>query len=143
VVIDSLGRLARAWNVVAPPSGRALIGALDAAAITGPPAVGRGPRLLERRQLTLIGTLTIDSGQRLDEVMADELAETASAELVLGRPTPGAAPTLDRAASYSRQAEALVGDVAAWHRARTARRRRGRAAAATAGDRAALIAALA
>ncbi|MBP8806775.1 MAG: transcription termination factor Rho [Kofleriaceae bacterium] len=143
VVIDSLGRLARAWNVVAPPSGRALIGALDAAAAVRVRRLWAGARrLLGGGSLTLIGTLTIDSGQRLDEVMADELAETASAELVLGRPTPGAAPTLDRAASYSRQAEALVGDLTAWHRARTADDAAVATAASTAGDRAALIAAV-
>lgn len=144
VVIDSLGRLTRAWNMVAAPSGRTLIGALDAAAAIRVRRLWAGARrLASGGTLTLIGTLTTDSGQRLDEVLADDLAETASAELVLARPHPSAAPTLDRAATFSRQAAALVDDVAVWERARAAEDAAVAAALASSDSRAALIARLA
>jgi transcription termination factor Rho len=143
VVIDSLGRLARAWNVVLPPSGRTLIGALDAVAATRLRRLWAGARRLDSGgSLTLIGTLTTDSGQRLDEVIADDLAETSSAELVLSRGGTADAPRVDPVATFSRQAEALVDDVAAWRRALAAGPDRAAAAAATEPDLAALIAAL-
>lgn len=143
VLIDSLGRLARAQNVVTPPSGRTLIGALDAAAAVRLRRIwASARRLADGGSLTLVGTLTTDSGQRLDEVLADDLAETASAELVLARAREHDAPALDRGASFSRQAEALVGDRAAWQRAVDAEATRALAACDGARDRAALIAAL-
>jgi transcription termination factor Rho len=118
VVIDSLGRLARAWNLVVPASGRTLIGALDAAAITRVRRLWASARQLESGgALTLIATLTTESGQRIDEVMADELAETASAEWVLAKGGSAEAPRFDVGATFSRQAEALVDDVAAWRHA--------------------------
>jgi len=143
VVIDSLGRLARAQNIVTPPSGRTLIGALDAAAAVRLRRIwASARRLAGGGSLTIIGTLTTDSGQRVDEVLADDLAETSAVELVLERMMPGDPPTIDRAASFSRQAEQLVGDRAAWRTALAADRARVLAACAGAVDRAALIAAL-
>ncbi|MBL8623335.1 MAG: transcription termination factor Rho [Myxococcales bacterium] len=144
VVIDSLGRLARAWNLVVPASGRTLIGALDAAAITRVRRLWASARQLDGGgSLTLIATLTTESGQRIDEVLADELAETASAEWVLAKGGSAEAPRFDVAATFSRQAEALVDDPAAWRRAAAAPLDRVTAAAATAGDLPSLIAALA
>ncbi|MEZ4400917.1 MAG: transcription termination factor Rho [Kofleriaceae bacterium] len=143
VVIDALGRLARAINLVTAPTGRTLIGALDAAAVARLRRLWAAPRrLVDAGTLTVIATLTTDSGQRLDEVLADDLADTASAELVLTRSSAAAASVIDAGASFSRQGAALVADPAAWRRACAAPVERVMAAAATAADRAALIAAL-
>jgi len=144
VVIDSLGRLARAWNLVVPASGRTLIGALDAAAITRVRRLWASARQLESGgALTLVATLTTESGQRIDEVMADELAETASAEWVLAKGGSAEAPRFDVGATFSRQAEALVDDVAAWRHAAAQPVARVTPAAAATADLASLIAALA
>ena len=144
VVIDSLGRLARAWNLVVPASGRTLIGALDAAAITRVRRLWASARQLESGgALTLVATLTTESGQRIDEVMADELAETASAEWVLAKGGSAEAPRFDVDATFSRQAEALVDDVAAWRHAAAQPVARVTPAAAATADLPSLIAALA
>ncbi len=144
VVIDSLGRLARAQNVVTPPTGRTLVGALDAAAAVRLRRIwASARRLADGGSLTIVGTLTTESGQRIDEVLADDLAETAAVELVLDRAMVDDVPTLDRAASFSRQAERLVADRASWRRA-VGHDRAALLAACTdaAPDRAAVIAAL-
>ena len=151
VLIDALGRLARALNVVTPPTGRNLIGALDVAAIGKLKRILAGARALDGGgTLTIIAGQTVDSGARLDEVVADELTETAAVELVLDRNTTTAAgvPVLDPIRSFARHGEALVADVAAWRRLLAApfdraARDRALAALATAPDRAALLAALA
>ena len=151
VLIDALGRLARALNVITPPTGRNLIGALDVAAIGKLKRVLAGARALDTGgSLTIIAGQTIDSGARQDEVLADELTETAAVELVLDRAATAAAghPLLDGARSFSRHGEALVTDATAWRRL-IARpldaelRERAVRALATAADRAALVAALA
>jgi transcription termination factor Rho len=151
VLIDGVGRLARALNVVTPPSGRTLIGALDVAAIGKLKRILAGARALAGGgTLTVIASQAIDTGARLDEVLADELTETAAVELVLDRAATAAAgfPVLDPARSFTRHGEALVGDPAAWHRLQAApfdraRREQAQAALADARDRDALIAALA
>lgn len=151
VLIDAVGRLARALNVVTPPTGRNLVGAVDVAAITKLKRILAGARALDGGgSLTLIAGQTIDSGARLDEVLADELNDTAAVELVLDRlaTTTAGVPILDPARSFTRHGEALVADPAAWHRLLAApfdraARDRAKAALDHAGDRAALIAALA
>ena len=147
VLIDGVGRLARALNVVTTPSGRSLVGALDVAAIGKLKRVLAGARALDGGgSLTLIAAQAVDSGARLDEVVADELTETAAVELVLDRAATAAAghPVLDPVRSFTRHGEALIGDVAAWHRLLAAPPDHDRALAVVghARDRAALIAAL-
>ena len=72
-------KLARALNVVTPPTGRNLIGALDVAAIGKLKRLLAGARALASGgTLTIIAGQTIDSGARLDEVVSDELTETAA-----------------------------------------------------------------
>ena len=119
VLIDGVGRLARALNVVTPPSGRSLVGAVDVAAVGKLKRLLAGARALTGGgSLTIIATQTVDSGARLDEVLADELTETAAVELVLDRASTAAAgfPVLDTARSFTRHGEALVEDADAWHR---------------------------
>ncbi len=149
VLIDSLGRLARAVNVVLPPSGRALIGALDAV------AVGRvkrwmaaAHRLESGGSLTIVASLATDSGARVDEVLADELHETAAVELVLDRAAAAVRghPVLDPARSFVRHAAPLLGDAAvAWRELLASPPSADRVLAAlpVATDRAAIIAAVA
>jgi transcription termination factor Rho len=150
VLLDGVGRLARALNVVTAPSGRSLIGALDVAAIGKLKRLLAGARALEGGgTLTVIASQTVDSGARLDEVLADELTETAAVELVLDRAATATAgfPVLDPLRSFARHGEQLVTDVDGWHRLLAApfdrdRRERALAALARAPDRAALLAAL-
>ncbi|HVV83398.1 MAG TPA: transcription termination factor Rho, partial [Kofleriaceae bacterium] len=103
VLVDAVGRLARALNVVTPPLGRSLVGALDVAAIGKLKRILAGARALEGGgSLTVIAGQTIDSGARLDEVLADELTETAAVEIVLDRAATTAAgqPVIDPARSF-------------------------------------------
>jgi len=149
VIIDSLGRLARAVNMVTPPSGRTLIGALDGAAIGKLKRWMAAARRLEAGgSLTLIASLATDSGARVDEVLGDELQETSAVELVLDRAAANhlGQAVVDPARSFVRHAGALLGDGAAAWRAVMAAAPSAERVLATlpiATDRAALIAALA
>jgi transcription termination factor Rho len=149
VVIDSLGRLARAVNVVMPPTGRSLVGALDAG------AVGKVKRWLASARrlegggtLTVIASLATESGARIDEVLGDELHETGAVELVLDRAAANDAghAVVDPSRSFVRHAAALLGDLAAAWRSLLAAAPSAERVLATlpiASDRAALIASLA
>jgi transcription termination factor Rho len=149
VVIDSLGRLARAVNVVMPPTGRSLIGALDAGAI------GKVKRWLAAARrldgggtLTVIASLATESGARIDEVLGDELHETGAVELVLDRAaaTDAGHAVIDPKRSFVRHAAALLGGSAAAWRTLQSHAPTVEAVLATlpiAADRAALIASLA
>jgi transcription termination factor Rho len=118
VLIDSLGRLARAVNVVHPPSGRSLVGALDAVAVGKVKRWMSAARRLESGgSLTIVATLATDSGGRIDDILADELHETGAVELVLDRAAAGVHDhaVIDPATSSVRHAAALLGDRAtAW-----------------------------
>ncbi len=149
VLIDSLGRLARAVNVVIAPSGRALVGALDAAAVSKVKRYLAAARRLDTGgTLTVIASLATDSGARIDEVLGDELAETAAVELHLDRTLAHEVghAVIDPTRSFVRHAELLVGDrIAAWRRIAAAppTTQQVLAALPAAADRAALLAALA
>jgi transcription termination factor Rho len=148
VLVDSLGRLARAVNVVMPPSGRALVGALDAV------AVGKVKRWLSAARrldtggsLTIAATLATESGARVDEVLGDELHETGSVDLVLDRAAAALRghAVVDPVRSSVRHAAALLGDSAdAWRKlmVRPPEAERVLEELASAGDRSALISAL-
>jgi transcription termination factor Rho len=148
VLIDSLGRLARAVNVVVPPSGRAMVGALDAVAIGKVKRWLAAARRLETGgSLTIAATLATESGARIDEVLGDELHETGAVELVLDRNAAAVRghAVLDPARSSVRHAAALLGDAAEAWRALVAAPpavERVLDALSSNSDRAALIAAL-
>jgi transcription termination factor Rho len=118
VLVDSLGRLARAVNIVMPPSGRALVGALDAIAIGKVKRwLAAARRLDTGGSLTIAATLATESGARIDEVLGDELHETGAVELVLDRSaaTMRGHAVVDPVRSSVRHAAALLGDAAnAW-----------------------------
>lgn len=149
VLVDSLGRLARAVNVVTPPTGRTLVGALDAVAVGKLKRwLGAARRLDAGGSLTIVATLATDSGGRIDEILGDELHETSAVELVLDRAAAASHgfAVVDPVRSSVRHAPLLLGDhVAAWRAllARPPALDRALAALATAADRGALLTRLA
>ena len=86
ILLDSLTRLARAYNVTAPPSGRALTGGVDAGALYPPKKLVGAARSIENGgSLTIVATAAVESGSATDEVILEELGGTASSELRLVR----------------------------------------------------------
>ncbi|WP_420114161.1 transcription termination factor Rho [Pseudactinotalea sp.] len=86
ILLDSLTRLARAYNVTAPPSGRALAGGVDAGAVYQPKKLVGAARNIENGgSLTIVATAAVESGSATDEVILEELGGTASSELRLVR----------------------------------------------------------
>jgi len=86
ILLDSLTRLARAYNVTAPPSGRALSGGVDAGALYPPKKLMGAARNIENGgSLTIVATAAVESGSATDEVILEELGGTASSELRLVR----------------------------------------------------------
>ncbi len=148
VLVDSLGRLARAVNVVLPPSGRSLVGALDASAVGKVKRWMAAARRLETGgSLTIAASLATESGARIDEVLADELHETSAVELFLDRAAAAVHghAVLAPARSSVRHAAALLGDdAAAWRELMTSppSAERVLATLSIASDRAALISSL-
>ncbi|HVK72492.1 MAG TPA: hypothetical protein VM734_04205, partial [Kofleriaceae bacterium] len=131
------------------PSGRTLIGALDAAAVSRVKRYLAAARRLDTGgSLTVIASLATESGARIDEVLGDELAETAAVELYLDRAqalTHGHA-IVDPARSFVRHADRLLGEhTATWRRLAGAPPSTDQVLSALPGaaDRAALLAALA
>ncbi len=86
VLLDSITRLARAYNLTVPPSGRTLSGGLDPTALYPPKRFfGAARNLEEGGSLTIIGTCLIDTGSRMDDVIYEEFKGTGNMELVLSR----------------------------------------------------------
>ena len=86
ILLDSITRLARAHNSVAPDSGRTLSGGIEAGALRGPKRFfGAARNVEEGGSLTIIGTALIDTGSRMDEVIFEEFKGTGNMELVLNR----------------------------------------------------------
>ena len=86
VLLDSITRLARAYNLVVPPSGRTLSGGLDPAALYPPKHFfGAARNLEEGGSLTIIATCLIDTGSRMDDVIYEEFKGTGNMELHLNR----------------------------------------------------------
>ena len=86
VLLDSITRLARAYNLVVPPSGRTLSGGLDPTALYPPKKFFGAARNLEGGgSLTIIGTTLVDTGSRMDEVIYEEFKGTGNMELLLSR----------------------------------------------------------
>lgn len=86
ILLDSITRLARAYNTVVPSSGKVLTGGVDANALQRPKRFFGAARNIENGgSLTIIGTALIETGSRMDEVIFEEFKGTGNAELVLDR----------------------------------------------------------
>lgn len=86
VLMDSLTRLARAYNLVVPPSGRTLSGGIDPAALYPPKRFfGAARNLEEGGSLTIIATCLVDTGSRMDDVIYEEFKGTGNMEVHLSR----------------------------------------------------------
>jgi transcription termination factor Rho len=84
--LDSITRLARAYNAVVPPSGKVLSGGVDANALQRPKRFfGAARNIEEGGSLTIIATALIDTGSRMDEVIFEEFKGTGNMELMLDR----------------------------------------------------------
>jgi transcription termination factor Rho len=86
VLLDSITRLARAYNLALPPSGRTLSGGIDPIALYPPKRFfGAARKLEEGGSLTIIGTCLVDTGSKMDDVIYEEFKGTGNSELVLDR----------------------------------------------------------
>ncbi|MBE6420666.1 MAG: transcription termination factor Rho [Elusimicrobiaceae bacterium] len=86
VLLDSITRLARAYNTVAPSSGRVLTGGLEATSLQKPKRfLGAARNIEEGGSLTIIATAMVDTGSRMDEVIFEEFKGTGNSELSLDR----------------------------------------------------------
>jgi len=86
ILLDSITRLARAYNTVVPPSGKILSGGVDSNALHKPKRFfGAARNIEEGGSLTIIGTALIDTGSRMDEVIFEEFKGTGNMEIHLDR----------------------------------------------------------
>ena len=86
ILLDSITRLARAYNTVVPPSGKILSGGVDSNALHRPKRFfGAARNIEEGGSLTIMGTALIDTGSRMDEVIFEDVKGTGNMEIVLGR----------------------------------------------------------
>ena len=111
ILLDSITRLARAYNTVVPSSGKVLTGGVDANALQRPKRFfGAARNIEEGGSLTIIGTALIDTGSRMDEVIFEEFKGTGNSELVLDRKLADKRtfPAMDITKSGTRKEELLV-----------------------------------
>ena len=86
ILLDSITRLARAYNLVVPPSGRTLSGGLDPAALHMPKRFfGAARNMREGGSLTILATALVETGSKMDDVVYEEFKGTGNMELVLDR----------------------------------------------------------
>lgn len=86
ILLDSITRLARAYNLTVPPSGRTLSGGLDPAALHMPKRFfGAARNMRERGSLTILATALVETGSKMDDVVYEEFKGTGNMELVLDR----------------------------------------------------------
>ena len=86
ILLDSITRLARAYNLTVPPSGRTLSGGLDPAALHMPKRIfGAARNMREGGSLTILATALVDTGSKMDDVIYEEFKGTGKMELVLDR----------------------------------------------------------
>ena len=86
ILLDSITRLARAYNLTVPPSGRTLSGGLDPAALHMPKRIfGAARNMREGGSLTILATALVDTGSKMDDVIYEEFKGTGNMELVLDR----------------------------------------------------------
>lgn len=111
ILLDSITRLARAYNTVTPPSGKVLTGGLDANALQKPKRFfGAARNIEEGGSLTIIATALIDTGSRMDDVIFEEFKGTGNMELHLDRRLveKRVYPAIDIDKSGTRKEELLV-----------------------------------
>ena len=86
ILLDSITRLARAYNLIVPPSGRTLSGGLDPAALHPPKRFfGAARNMREGGSLTILATALVDTGSKMDDVVYEEFKGTGNMELILDR----------------------------------------------------------
>lgn len=112
ILLDSITRLARAYNTVVPSSGKVLTGGVDANALQKPKRFfGAARNIEEGGSLTIIATALIDTGSRMDEVIFEEFKGTGNSEIILDRKVSDKRifPAIDITKSGTRKEELLVG----------------------------------
>jgi transcription termination factor Rho len=115
ILLDSITRLARAYNTVVPSSGKVLTGGVDANALQRPKRFfGAARNIEEGGSLTIIASALIDTGSRMDEVIFEEFKGTGNAEIVMDRKLSDKRvfPAIDINKSGTRKEELLVTDKA-------------------------------
>lgn len=111
IFIDSITRLARAFNLTVPPSGRTLSGGLDPAALYMPKRFfGAARNMREGGSLTILATALVDTGSKMDDVVYEEFKGTGNMELVLDRKLQERRvfPAIDIAKSGTRREDLLL-----------------------------------
>ena len=111
ILLDSITRLARAYNAVVPSSGKVLTGGVDANALQRPKRFFGAARNIEQGgSLTIISTALIDTGSRMDEVIFEEFKGTGNCEIVMDRKLADKRvfPALDIGKSGTRKEELIV-----------------------------------
>jgi transcription termination factor Rho len=112
ILLDSITRLARAYNATVPPSGKILSGGVDSNALRGPKKFfGAARNIEDGGSLTIIGTALVDTGSRMDEVIFEEFKGTGNMEIHLDRRLMDKRifPAVDIARSGTRKEELLLG----------------------------------
>jgi transcription termination factor Rho len=111
ILLDSITRLARAYNTVIPPSGKVLSGGLDSNALQKPKRFfGAARNIEEGGSLTIISTALIDTGSRMDDVIFEEFKGTGNMEIHLDRKLVDKRvfPAIDIQKSGTRKEELLI-----------------------------------
>src|SRR5476651_820138 len=111
ILLDSITRLARAYNTVVPSSGKVLTGGVDANALQRPKRFfGSARNIEEGGSLTIIATALIDTGSRMDEVIFEEFKGTGNSEIILDRKLVDKRtfPAIDIQRSGTRKEELLI-----------------------------------
>ncbi len=120
IILDSITRLARAYNSLKGGSGRTMSGGLDSNALEKPKRFLGSARKIAPNQgggsLTIIGTALVDTGSRMDQVIFEEFKGTGNSELVLSRELADRRiyPAIDLVASATRKEELLLDDDQLW-----------------------------
>lgn len=111
ILLDSITRLARAYNLTVPPSGRTLSGGLDPAALHMPKRFfGAARNMREGGSLTILATALVDTGSKMDDVVYEEFKGTGNMELILNRKLQEKRvfPAIDIAKSGTRREDLLL-----------------------------------
>ncbi len=113
ILMDSITRLARAYNLTINPTGRSLSGGLDPGALYGPKSFfGAARNTKDKGSLTIIATALVDTGSRMDEIIFEEFKGTGNMEIVLDRRLAERRiyPAIDIFKSATRKEELLLSD---------------------------------
>jgi transcription termination factor Rho len=111
ILLDSITRLARAYNTIVPPSGKVLSGGVDSNALQRPKRFfGAARNIEEGGSLTIIATALVDTGSRMDEVIFEEFKGTGNMEVILDRKLidKRVFPAIDIQRSGTRKEELLI-----------------------------------